>query len=235
MNASNIKNALVLFFVNSALILFLAISGVVSLRTAMPDRMNGMIESFARYQPTEIKKYLDSYYQTQGHYPENLNDIPEFPHHHLFDPWGNPIQYERSDENGKYILTSSGYDEFFARNGFDEFRTQNRIRIIRHIIATGCMALLIFLILSIRRRKDGHWPTWKSLPLLLSFTIGFYARLGDNGLLPMGGSVFYALYATPWALAVLALVLAIIKRDSLYFAALIVSLYAINSVFILVA
>ena len=228
MNRSSLKNIL--------LVLLLAISGVASLRTATPDPMTYMIVRFARSQPIDIKQYLDSYYQTRGHYPENLNDIPDFPQYNLFDPWENPIQYERSDENGTYCLTSSGYDKFFENGGFDEFRSQDRTRIIRHIAATGYMALLILLILALRRREDGHWPAWKSLPLLLSFAIGLYARLGDNGILPMGGTVaiFYTLCTIPCVLSVLALVLAIIKLDSLYFATLAVALYAVVSVFILV-
>jgi len=217
-----------------AIILFLSLSAFVSLRTAMP-RFRPDQGNHTQFQLTKIKECLDLYYRTQGHYPERLKDIPNFPRYNLTDPWNIPFQYECLGEGEEYVLASIGYDKFYAIE-YDEIRAQDRVRIKRHIVATACMALLIFLILFIRWRKDGHWPTWKSLPLLLSFAIGLYARLGDNGILPMRGSVviFYALLAMPCVLAVFTLVLAIIKRDSLYFAALPVALYACLSVFALI-
>ena len=215
------------FFFNCIIFILLFVNSIVLLCT-VPSHIQTMREMATEHEIEKIIKHLDVYRQSCGSYPQRLADIPHFDQDDLLDMWGIPLHYECLAEKDKFVLQSVEYNRSL---------TQGKMRLVFHLIATGCMASLVLLILIIRFRKDGRWPVKQSLPLLFSFLVGLYARLGDNGILPMGEFVlwFYALLTLACLLPVFALIMTITKRDMLYFATLAVAPYTVFSVLFLVA
>ena len=219
---------------NCIVIALLFINTIVLLRT-LPIQGSPI----AREKATEttivaMRRHLELYRQFHGYYPQRLEDIPDLKRSAFYDAWNVLLQYIYYDERGEYVLRSIGHDESLA---------QRKNRLLFHIVATGYMAVLIFLVLIIRFRKDGCFPVKQGLPLIFLFIVGFILQLGDNWTLisPTGKFfyfqfplLFFLLIVTAGLLPVFALVLAITRRDFLYFAALAIAPYTALSVLSLV-
>ena len=205
----------------------LVLTALFTIQTLNHHRNNS---SIYKRQINGITECLNIYHETQGFYPKNLNviveDLARIPsplRNNLYDPWGIQYQYRYFCENDTFFLWSIGYKNSII---------QKRFYLVFHFIVSLCLTILIFALIFVRFCKNGCLAIKQSFPIFFVFLIGFYTRLGDNEIVPLGNSFFiikYFLIAILFFTA-LSLFLLIKKRDLIYFATLIIIVYAFCSI-----
>lgn len=180
-----------------------------------------------------IKEHLSIYHQTHGDYPKSLETILVLNQNILRDPWGIQLDYKLSEEKSEPLLRSIGHDKSLIKEN-------NRSRY--HLAANGCLATLVLFIFFINCTKKRDWSTWQCLPLLFLFAIGFYLRLGGEGISPQIPAThlfyfqtlfFYVLLTSACYFTINSLISTVKKRDIVNVATLLVAPYAIISLLLL--
>jgi len=215
---------------------------VVAAFYTFPSQIENMLIRSAKDSIQHINKNLGEYREAHGVYPEKLEDLPDFqpvpsaiiPRGVFYDSWGVPFEYNPSEKNSGRVLRSIRLEKEIARK---------KIRRTCHYVANGCLLVLAPLILYVRFRRYGRWPIPQGVMLLLPATLTFYIpfvavfftqmarvmQIPDDffDLLPGRFSVlyFYAMFVTAPSVALGSFVLLVLKRDLLYFAALVFAFY----------